>query len=65
MPVTMSALNSLVDQGLNEELVFATAEMGVESLNQPGTDATRGIRLGFYVQFRLDLPGRDAAGLCG
>ncbi len=52
MPVTMSALNTLVASGRNEELVFATAEMGVESLNQPGTDATRGIRLGFYVQFR-------------
>lgn len=52
MPVTMAALNTLVESGRNEELVFATAEMGVESLNQPGTEATKGIRLGFYVQFR-------------
>ena len=52
MPVTMSALNTLVESGQSKELVFATAEMGVESLNQPGTEATKGIRLGFYVQFR-------------
>lgn len=52
MPVTMSALNKLVDSGMSKDLVFATAEMGVASLNQPGTDATKGIRLGFYVQFR-------------
>ena len=52
MPVTMAALDKLVDSGRNKELVFATAEMGVESLNQPGTEATKGIRLGFYVQFR-------------
>lgn len=52
MPVTMGALNALVDSGRSKELVFATAEMGVESLNQPGTEATKGIRLGFYVQFR-------------
>ena len=52
MPVTMSALNTLVESGKAEELEFATAVLGVESLNQPGTDATRGIRLGFYVQFR-------------
>lgn len=52
MPVTMSALNKLVESGLNETLEFATAEMGVASLNQPGTEDSRGIRLGFYVQFR-------------
>lgn len=52
MPVTMSALNQLVESGMSKELVFATAEMGVESLNQPGTEGTKGIRLGFYVQFR-------------
>ncbi|MEM9778627.1 MAG: extracellular solute-binding protein [Pseudomonadota bacterium] len=52
MPVTMSALNELVESGKSEELVFATAELGVASLNQPGTEATKGIRLGFYVQFR-------------
>ncbi|WP_420337178.1 extracellular solute-binding protein [Roseibium sp.] len=52
MPVTMAALNTLLESDRAEELVFATAGLGVESLNQPGTDETRGIRLGFYVQFR-------------
>ena len=52
MPVTMAALNTLMESDRADELVFATAELGVESLNQPGTEATKGIRLGFYVQFR-------------
>ncbi len=52
MPVTMSALTALVDSGRSNDLEFATAEMGVASLNQPGTEDSRGIRLGFYVQFR-------------
>lgn len=52
MPVTMSALNELVASGRAAEPEFATAEMGVASLNQPGNENSRGIRLGFYVQFR-------------
>lgn len=52
MPVTMAALNELVDSGRAAEADFATAEMGVASLNQPGNENSRGIRLGFYVQFR-------------
>ncbi|MEO1745263.1 MAG: extracellular solute-binding protein [Pseudomonadota bacterium] len=52
MPVTMAALNQLVESDRADDLVFATAALGVESLNQPGTEATKGIRLGFYVQFR-------------
>lgn len=31
---------------------FATADIGVASLNMPGDANSRGIRLGFYVQFR-------------
>ncbi len=38
--------------GRAAEPEFATAEMGVASLNQPGNENSRGIRLGFYVQFR-------------
>ena len=52
MPVTKSALESLIASGQSKELVFATAELGVNSLNQPGSADSRGIRLGFYVQFR-------------
>ncbi|MFN4153888.1 MAG: extracellular solute-binding protein [Paracoccaceae bacterium] len=52
MPVTMAALDELVASGRAAEPEFATAEMGVASLNQPGNDNSRGIRLGFYVQFR-------------
>lgn len=52
MPVTMSALKKLDDSGKNKDLEFATADMGVASLNVPGNEDSRGIRLGFYVQFR-------------
>ncbi|KPP85823.1 MAG: sn-glycerol 3-phosphate transport system substrate-binding protein [Rhodobacteraceae bacterium HLUCCA08] len=52
LPVTMTALNELVASGRATEPEFATAEMGVASLNQPGNENSRGIRLGFYVQFR-------------
>ena len=52
MPVTKAALASLVASGKADMLEFATAEMGVASLNQPGDENSRGIRLGFYVQFR-------------
>lgn len=52
MPVTKSALDKLVASGKSKDLEFATAEMGVNSLNEPGDADSRGIRLGFYVQFR-------------
>ncbi len=52
MPVTKAALASLVASGKADTLEFATAEMGVASLNQPGDENSRGIRLGFFVQFR-------------
>ena len=52
MPVTKGALASLLASGRSADLEFATAELGVESLNQPGDANSRGIRLGFYVQFR-------------
>ena len=52
MPVTKGALTTLVASGKSSDLEFATAELGVNSLNQPGDANSRGIRLGFYVQFR-------------
>ena len=39
-------------EGKLDEPEFATARTGVESLNMPGDDNSRGVRLGFYVQFR-------------
>lgn len=52
MPMTKAALKTLLDSDEAKDLAFATAEMGVNSLNMPGDDNSRGIRLGFYVQFR-------------
>lgn len=52
MPVTKPALETLLASDEADDLVFATAELGVSSLNMPGDDNSRGIRLGFYVQFR-------------
>ncbi len=52
MPVTNAAMTELVTSGKAATSEFATAEMGVASLNQPGNENSRGIRLGFYVQFR-------------
>lgn len=52
MPVTKTTLSELVSSGKSKDLEFATAELGVNSLNMPGDENSRGIRLGFYVQFR-------------
>lgn len=52
VPVTESAMDKLIASGKSKDLEFATAELGVASLNEPGTEDSRGIRLGFYVQFR-------------
>lgn len=52
MPVTQSALKTLLASDEADDLVFATSELGVSSLNMPGDANSRGIRLGFYMQFR-------------
>ncbi|WMT90434.1 extracellular solute-binding protein [Pelagibacterium sp. H642] len=52
VPVTNAALDVLDADGRIDEPEFATARVGVESLDMAGNDASRGIRLGFYVQFR-------------
>ncbi|WP_172326773.1 extracellular solute-binding protein [Mangrovicoccus sp. HB161399] len=52
VPVTNSALAALEASDRAGSLEFATARIGVDSLNQPGGADSRGIRLGFYVQFR-------------
>lgn len=52
VPVTNDALDAITESGEADSPKYLTAKIGVESMNQPGTPDTRGIRLGFYVQFR-------------
>ena len=52
VPVTNSALETLMASESADKPEFATADIGVASLNMPGNANSRGIRLGFYVQFR-------------
>ena len=52
VPVTQAGLAAIEAVGAAEAPEFLTARLGVESMDQPGTPDTRGIRLGFYVQFR-------------
>lgn len=52
VPVTSGALEALAASGRADEPAFATADIGVASLNMPGNENSRGVRLGFYVQFR-------------
>lgn len=50
VPVTNDVMDVIAASG--DAAKYPTAAIGIESMNQPGTDDTRGIRLGFYVQFR-------------
>lgn len=52
LPMTETALSALKASGKANDPQFATAELGVASLNQPTNEDSRGVRLGFYVQFR-------------
>ncbi|MBO0662466.1 extracellular solute-binding protein [Jiella sp. CQZ9-1] len=53
LPVTKSGVKLMENGGLaNYPERKKAAELGVESLNFPGNADTRGIRLGFFVQFR-------------
>jgi len=52
LPMTQSGLDAIKTQGLLENPQFATAALGIESLNEPAGENSRGIRLGFYTQFR-------------
>lgn len=51
VPVTKDALDTVVNMA-DGSTKFPTAAIGVESMSAPGTEDTRGIRLGFYLQFR-------------
>ena len=50
VPVTNDVMDVIAASGEADK--YPTAAIGIESMNQPGTENTRGIRLGFYVQFR-------------
>lgn len=50
VPVTSDVMDVIAASGDADK--YPTAAIGIDSMNQPGTDDTRGIRLGFYVQFR-------------
>ncbi|WP_137128597.1 extracellular solute-binding protein [Rhizobium sp. FY34] len=52
LPMTETALLALKASAKANDPQFATAELGVASLNQPANEDSRGVRLGFYVQFR-------------
>jgi sn-glycerol 3-phosphate transport system substrate-binding protein len=52
VPVTNDVLKTIADSADANSPKYATAKVGIESMNQPATADTRGIRLGFYVQFR-------------
>lgn len=52
VPVTNDVLDVIAESGEADSPKYATAAIGIESMNQPHTPDTRGIRLGFYVQFR-------------
>lgn len=52
MPVTKGALDELISSGKADMPEFATANVGVASLNQPSTEDTKGIRLGFFTPAR-------------
>lgn len=52
VPVTLDALEALKASGKADAPEFATASVGIDTMNQPATEDSRGIRLGFYVQFR-------------
>lgn len=51
VPVTKAALDTVAGMA-DGAAKFPTAAIGVESMSAPGTADTRGIRLGFYLQFR-------------
>lgn len=52
VPVTNAGLEAIRAGGAADAPEYLTARLGVASMDQPGTPDTRGIRLGFYVQFR-------------
>jgi len=52
VPVTTDVVDEIAKSNEANSPKYATAKVGVASMDQPSTPDTRGIRLGFYVQFR-------------
>lgn len=52
LPMTNAAMVALAEQGLVDQPEFATAQLGVDSLNMPATADTKGVRLGFLTPAR-------------
>lgn len=52
LPVTQAGYNYILDSEDASSPEFATVKISIDSLNQPSTKDTRGIRLGFFTQFR-------------
>ncbi|AHG18598.2 hypothetical protein Z042_02405 [Chania multitudinisentens RB-25] len=52
LPVTQQAYQQIIQSDNANDSAFATVKVGVQSLSEPGNLNTKGIRLGFYVQFR-------------
>ena len=50
VPVTNDVMDVIAASGEADK--YPTAAIGIDSMSKPGTDDTRGVRLGFYVQFR-------------
>ncbi|MBC7003551.1 extracellular solute-binding protein [Photobacterium sp. BZF1] len=52
LPVTQEAYQHILETTDADDATFASVHAGYASLNQPSNSASRGIRLGFYTQFR-------------
>lgn len=52
IPMTSAGLKYLEDAGLTKDPQYATAKLAFDLLNAPAGENTKGIRLGFYGQFR-------------
>lgn len=52
LPVTQDGYDYIMKSGDADTAEFATVKVSIDSLNQPSNKDTRGIRLGFYTQFR-------------
>ena len=52
VPVTQAALDLIKTTDRASDPAFAVAELGVGSMDVAGNEYSRGIRLGFFVQFR-------------
>ena len=52
VPVTNDVLDAIAKSPDAKSPKYATAAIGIESMSEPATPDTRGIRLGSYIQFR-------------